>query len=204
MEENQSPKKKKYRLKTDTIIAVSAILISLCALIMTVVENNMMRIQQKASNYPHLILARGYNNEGFYITLQNKGPGLAFVKNFYIWTEEEDGTKTYFENWEDVANHFLPEGHDVTYSVIKTTTVNEDVMEGGESANFFKLPYKREDLQYEDEFIFTHIPKLKYKLCYCSILKDCWYLSYENFNPRACKSCKPDGNLEFDKPVEWE
>lgn len=203
MEGNEQPQSRKrtYKLKTDTIIAVSAVMISLCALIMTFMETKMMRTQQQASNYPHLIWSRGYSSDGIRITATNKGPGLAFIKTFYLWYEYEDGRKVYFDNWEDVADTLLPEGHQVNYGVIRTSTINDAVMTGGEQNILLKLPYSRDSVKYADKLIFDYIPELKYSICYCSILEECWFISHEQFTPKSCKSCKLNGETEFDEPV---
>ncbi len=121
-EQARPPKRK---IQADTIIAVCAVLISLCALVISLMENRLMRHQQKVAVYPHLDLNFRYNSEGFSIYVSNKGPGLAFIENVQVWYEDK-----YFADWKDIADFFMPEGHQITYSIYKTGELNEEIISG--------------------------------------------------------------------------
>ena len=64
------------KFKSEKIVAFTAILISLCALVVSFYEVRIMRTQQKAMVWPYIIMGQQYSSEGFSILASNKGLAL--------------------------------------------------------------------------------------------------------------------------------
>ncbi len=81
------------KLKSDKILSLSAMFISLCTLIVFLYQTNLIRKQQYMSVYPHLSLMNyGTNTPNYKYVLANEGIGPAILKSIEVKTK--DG-KTY-------------------------------------------------------------------------------------------------------------
>lgn len=186
-DEGKKRKKISYRLKADTVIAVSAVIISLCALVISIIETRVMRQQQQVAVYPHLDLDFEYSNEGYSITLSNKGQGMAFVENVQIWYKDK-----YFTDWKDIADYFLPEGHQISYSIYFTNSVVDEILSPDEEVILFKIPWSESSRSLVEQ----HFPKLSMEICYCSIMDECWSLNSQAKRPQL-GSCTNDSEIQF-------
>lgn len=81
-----SPKK---TFNADRIVAFTAILISVCALVVSFYEVRIMRTQQEASVWPFVLIGQNYNSEGFAITAMNKGIGPAKIESLILRVDGE-------------------------------------------------------------------------------------------------------------------
>lgn len=64
------------------IVALSAVLIGICALVVSVVQVRIMREEQHASVWPRLVLAQSYSQgRRFGVVVSNPGIGPAVVKS---------------------------------------------------------------------------------------------------------------------------
>ena len=66
------------------IVALAAVVISVCALYISVQEVRIMRMQQRISLYPYVKVSQSYGAEGFSITARNSGSGLAKINFFEL------------------------------------------------------------------------------------------------------------------------
>lgn len=170
------PKRKRLfaRWSNESIVALSALLISLCALTVSILEVRLMYQQQRAMVYPHLTLGINYNAEGYQVYVKNSGNGLAMVKQVQIWNEE-----TYFQTWLDVVDAYLPEGHGIGYDVLTQNQFSGQVLPPGERILLFGLPWSEEARALE-----VYLRELDYRICYCSVMDECFTLDKEHSNPQ--------------------
>lgn len=81
------------KLKSEKILSLSAMFISLCTLIVFLYQTNLIREQQYMSVYPHLSLMNyGTNSSNYKYVLANDGIGPAILKSIEV--KSRDG-KTY-------------------------------------------------------------------------------------------------------------
>lgn len=151
-------------LNSNTFIGVTALIVSVCALAISFQESQTLRIQQKAMVYPHVVINQSYNSEGFRVKVVNSGTGLAMINSLKISYAGQE-----FDNWIEVADRFLPEGHQVNYSIINASEVEKQIIPAERTVVIFGVPWNDETRMLVDSLY-----KLEYKLCYCSILQDCW------------------------------
>ncbi len=69
----------------DRLLGLSAILLSLCTLIVFFYQTNLIRKQQYMSVYPHLEIGHnGIHSEEYTFTIENKGVGPAIIETLLI------------------------------------------------------------------------------------------------------------------------
>ena len=76
----------KFKLpSTDRLLALSAILVSLCTLIVFLYQTNLIRKQQYMSVYPYLEIGHsGIQTDKYNFTIENKGVGPAIIEDFWV------------------------------------------------------------------------------------------------------------------------
>ena len=68
----------------DRILSLSAILIGVCTLFITLYQTHLTRQAQSAQVYPYLVVGISSNDDGTYITLRNDGVGPARIEDVRI------------------------------------------------------------------------------------------------------------------------
>lgn len=104
------------KLNTNSLVAFSAVFISLCALLISIQEIRIMREQQKATMYPYLTIGYKYNREGFGVELKNSGNGLAKINSYKVFNDS-----IYFNNWLEVLKTYSPNSKSIGYNNITTS-----------------------------------------------------------------------------------
>lgn len=190
---SESPSKKKtsfftwIKANSNGVLAISALFISLSALVVSVVEMRTMQVQQKAMVYPHLDCGESYSSEGFTIYAKNTGTGLAVVKSVEVSLDDKP-----FNSWMDIINYVLPEGHRVGYNIVSSNTINGKVIPAGEFIKVFGVRWTDESRTLVDKMI-----TLKYRICYCSLLGDCWEISTDESFPQPTEACEFNEEVNF-------
>ena len=177
----------KKKINSNQIIAVSALLISSCALLVSIVEMRTMKIQQKAMVYPHLDFGESYNNKGFSIIAKNTGTGLAIINSIRVYDKGQA-----FNNWTEIIDYYLPKGHNIDYGVMGSTQINGKVIPAGEEIRVFGVRWNEESRMLVDSLI-----NLQYRICYCSLLDDCWEITREKQFPNPTDKCELNTNVSF-------
>ncbi|MEO1652862.1 MAG: hypothetical protein AAFU64_04915 [Bacteroidota bacterium] len=150
----------------DLIVAASAVVISLCALVVSLYEAQLMRKHEKANLWPYLHLDIAYSNDGFRLELQNRGTGPAKIKGAVFLHNGK-----VFKNWDELINQLMPTGHKITYSIYKVNSFSYQVLPAGEQIILFKVPWNEETRAFVKK-----VGEIEYELCYCSFYEDCWTL----------------------------
>ncbi len=189
MEEEQPKKARRNRLfrwlSNDSVIALSAILISMCALTVSIVEVRLMQQQQRALVYPHLDLSINYSGEGFSILTRNTGNGLAFIRDVRIWKGDR-----YFQDWLQLIDGLMPEGHTIDYDILRHNQIANQVIPPGESIMLIGLPWNAETRRLEER-----LRDLAFRICYCSVMDECFSLDALDQRP-APADCDRSRNPE--------
>lgn len=150
------------------ITAIAAMVISVCALVVSVYELRVMRIEQRAETWPYVMIDNRFNNKGFELYVQNLGTGPALLHSGYFFLNEKR-----FERIDEVFDSVLPKNYGLTYSVVNTSTVKHQVLPPEESKTVLGFPWTDESR----EFIEQYNTSLDYVVCYCSVLEKCIVVS---------------------------
>ncbi|MEO1436124.1 MAG: hypothetical protein AAFV80_11355 [Bacteroidota bacterium] len=159
-----APPSRRNVFNSNTVIAISALVVSLCALIVSVLEVRYMRSQQKATLWPYVQVGLTYNSEGFGIRASNMGTGPAVIDGLEVWKGNR-----YYAGIDDMINDLLPEGHQVTYSIYKTSSFNGTVLPAEQERLIFSVPWNA-----ETRILSQQMMGVQFQVRYCSVLDDCW------------------------------
>ncbi|MCB0641792.1 MAG: hypothetical protein KDC44_09145, partial [Phaeodactylibacter sp.] len=87
MEQVNETKKARQRLSSGVVISIAAIIVSVCALFISIFEVRIMREQQHAMAWPYIEWLPGYAEERLTLTVENKGIGPAVIKKIKMEVE---------------------------------------------------------------------------------------------------------------------
>jgi len=174
--------------KTQSIVPFSAFLVSMCAIVISVVEVRVMDDQKQASVWPRVFTARSTTSDSFQVVIKNAGVGPAQIKYVEVLV---DGKIQ--KLWSDVYKNIASDNEKgfrqgvLTNNVITPGETIFPMTVNGEEAISFSRDIKR----------------LRIKLCYCSIYEQCWLLdeSVERTaglaTPEPIEECKIDSKRQF-------
>jgi hypothetical protein len=168
----------KKGLKSEMIVAIAAITVSILTLFVYVYQARIMMKQQHTSVWPYVEWATTRFNtdteQEFYVEVINKGVGPALVKGSRLtigsieYREHRDTVDGKFiGNYEDMMRKLVGKTrHDslwIMYSVI-----NDRVLAPGEAVKIFHVKNGKARIPPVDNI------DLAFSICYCNIFDDCW------------------------------
>lgn len=153
----------KIKFDPEMIAATAAVVIGVCALVISLYEVRIMRNQERASTWPYVVIATANapDDPEVSLLLLNQGSGPAIKQGASVSYQGR-----YFKNWRDVAAAADLE-EDIDY--VTNGLLAYALLPAGEIQRVFSVPN-------EEKYRPLHrlIPNLKIKLCYCSMLGECW------------------------------
>lgn len=157
------------------IVALSALLLSLCGLFVAIYEASLMRQSERASVWPYVQVAPSRNAERVAIWVQNTGVGPARVQRASLLYRGE-----VVPNWSELLNALTASGAIDSYrSLISGRVLPAE----SEQETIFMLPRSAEPaLERLTGDIWSAIVdgQLDVSLCYCSVYDECWITSLQD------------------------
>ncbi len=169
---------KKSLLSAEYIVAFAAVLLSLCALGVSIYQTRIMSQQQANSVWPYVQLVNSMTKDYVEIMVENKGVGPAKIIDV---TYQLDGQLK--ERITALLNEVL-ETDTLSYMYSDIGTL---VLAPGERHLLFKInaPHSKK--------IWASLDRWDISLCYCSVQHDCWTLDGIYSRPiRGCKGLEED------------
>lgn len=153
-----------------TMIALSAVLLSVCGLFVAMYEASLIREQQRASVWPNVQVTPSFRNDTLKIFVQNTGIGPARIKKASLIYQDE-----VVQSWSRLKNSFNYDENSVTDI---QSLVNGRVMPpSSEKQLMYRLTSTatRQDRNLVYAFS-TSISDMDMdiELCYCSVYDECW------------------------------
>lgn len=145
----------------------AALFISVLALVVSIYEASLLKVQQRAMVWPYLRIDEKYNSEGFGLTISNNGTGPAIISSVEMKYKDD-----FVKNYEELAALMFPE-QDVGYDIINTNIINQTVIRNGERRSLFFIPWN-EKIRKE----FESLQIIKIKIGYHSVLNENWVYNY--------------------------
>ena len=153
------------KINTNALVAMSAFIVSVCALFISVQEVRIMRTQQKSTMYPYVTAGWTYNGEGFGIELKNSGNGLAKVNSYKVFNDS-----IYFREWLDVLTTYMPEATTIGYGNITTSgNIRNLMISPGETKRLIFVKWNE-----ESRILQSRLDGINIEICYESLLGDHW------------------------------
>lgn len=165
------------KIHPEMLVGVSAVVIGVCALGVSLYETSLMREEQRAAVMPLLELSRSHNlgsgksaaeKSRLWLQAENVGIGPAQVVDFKVTV---DGVP--HPTWDSAMRALI--GHDspISYgqSTIKGRTIPTDRVVTMMDLNESELTGR----------LLSEFDRLDFEACYCSIFGECWTTSYSAF-----------------------
>lgn len=160
-----------------TMIGISAIILSICGLFISFYQTSLDRQYQRASVWPNVEVSPSLNSGEIAFHVQNSGIGPAIIKAINVKFEGNVQ-----QNWEQLM---------LAATLIDTTIeespplnlyrslINNDVLPpGSERQDIFRIrsiDKNNESKKVVDKFYSQIVNnKININLCYCSIYDECW------------------------------
>ena len=179
--------KTRSRLHPEMLVGISAVVIGVCALGVSLYETNLMREEQRAAVIPLVELSRSFfleNGEDdskgmrLILSLENVGIGPARIQDFRVTVDGEPQP-----TWRAAMNALL--GEDVIAPYVQST-INGRTIPVDRRVDMFDLRDSSVARRMLADF-----ERLDLSACYCSVFDDCWHTSYKTFGAATeVESCE--------------
>ncbi len=174
MSDNEEGRK---RIHPEMLVGVSAVLIGLCALAVSLYETRLMRSEQRSAVLPMLELSRSYYandrdedaaNWRLLLQAENVGIGPARVQDFRVFVDGEARA-----TWDDAMRALIGRDEPVVYG---QSTINGRTIPPDRMVTMFNL----NDTELARELV-QEFDRLDFEACFCSVFDECWVTSYSGF-----------------------
>jgi hypothetical protein len=161
---NSVPEPPKWKIRSEWVVAFSAVLVSILTLFVYMYQARIMMEQQHASVWPYLewTITNSAGTE-LYLSVSNKGTGPAIVKNTEL---KLDGK---IISARDLVKTLMGDRADSLW--VFYSQVDLRVLAPGDEIRLFQVKTDNG----------VRLPKqpsvskrILYTICYCSVYKDCW------------------------------
>lgn len=171
------------------LVPVLAMVLSVAALLVSVLEVSAMRRDQHVQVWPYVLVSSGYSAEGYRITLANKGIGPARIRSVRL--EYDDVPVTDLDAF--IASLVDP-GREFSYYVYQVRDVSRSVVSADESVALFEVPWLPKAGEPDTgpdtrTFVERWAQKGSVRVCYCSVYDDCWLATLNSGEPDEVRSC---------------
>jgi hypothetical protein len=156
------------RVDPEMVVAFCAVLISLSALVVSMVEVRIMREQQRASVWPRIV-ASVTNTDTFTVTVRNHGIGPALVESAVVTFDGKPEPR-----WGPVVRGLvgLPEDRFDYPRGYVHSTLNGQVLLPGAAISILRVPPGP-----GADSASARSGRLGMEVCYCSVYHECWRMA---------------------------
>ncbi|MEO1036218.1 MAG: hypothetical protein AAFX44_11745 [Pseudomonadota bacterium] len=179
-----------------------AVVLSVAALGISLVEVSAVREQQRTSVWPYLALADRYSSDGFDIRLVNKGFGPAITGHVELRyqgeaiVDAEDLVEKMFAAHADDDDNdgYYTATNLFDYEFYRTSEPSFSVLAAGEGVTLFGVPWQTDRIstrRFVDDLRDDGVEAIA---CYCSLDEQCWTVTLSERLARKTSQC--DG-LDF-------
>lgn len=169
------------------LVGISAVVIGVCALAVSLYETSLMREEQRAAVMPLLELSRSYNlpaddasgdEPQLLLQAQNVGIGPARVVDFRVMI---DGAP--YPTWDAALRQLIQHDAPLSYG---QSTINGRTIPPDRMVTMMKL----NDSELVGD-ILAEFNRVDFEACFCSIFDECWTTRYTEFGAaRPVESCQ--------------
>jgi len=184
----------KNLFKMSYLVPISAFIVSLCAIIISIIEVRVMDEQKKASVWPITYSSRtthsvtDIDKSSFFINVTNSGVGPAIIKYVEV---KFDGK--IIKTWDEMLQNIEKD----TELNVSQSVLTNNVILPGEEHHPLEVYGKLADKLNRDT------KRIRLKICYCSIYEECWILDESEPRmaglaiPHKTEQCEIDRKNQF-------
>jgi len=183
--------RREIKIQPQMMVGVSAILVGVCALAVSLYETRLMREEQRAAVIPLMELSRSYyqgkvdapeKTSRLLLQAENVGIGPARIMDFHVTV---DGVPK--NSWNVAMQALIGRNEPIAYG---QSTINGRTIPPDRSVTMFNLS----DTHLTGDII-AEFDRLDFEACFCSIFNECWTTSYSTFGgSRLVETCQRDDN----------
>ena len=162
-----------------SVIALTAIVLSVCALFVSVLEVSSIRSEQRMGVWPYVDVSTRYNADGFEISATNKGIGPARVRAMSMTLGEQP-----VDDLDTMIRSILGPERAFSYDVYRASNPTGGVLSPDERVTLFGVPWTA-----ESRALVEQLGSFSLSLCYCSVYSDCWLARLNQGEPKSVSSC---------------
>ncbi|MEL7448686.1 MAG: hypothetical protein AAFN78_05725 [Pseudomonadota bacterium] len=170
-----SQKRSQGKIHPEMLVGISAVVIGLCALGVSLYETSLMRAEQRSGVLPILELGRSYNvsdtdpsRNRLSLIAQNVGIGPARILDFTVTIDGK-----HYPTWDAAMRTLAGSESRVSYSM---STINGRTIPPDKTIEMFNLS----DLSHLEP-ILENFERLDFEACYCSVFDECWTTKMSTF-----------------------
>lgn len=163
------------KIHAEMLVGISAVIIGLCALGVSLYETSLMRAEQRAAVMPILELGRSYNvstsdpsRNRLALLAQNVGIGPARVLDFKVTVDGKPQL-----TWDAAMRVLTGSDERISHSM---SVINGRTIPPDKTVRIFEL----KNMSFL-EGILAEVGRLEFEACYCSIFDECWTTKYSTF-----------------------
>lgn len=186
------------KLDLNSIATIGAVILSLVAISISVIEVTTMRTQQRAAVWPYLQMQSSYSANIYTISLENKGVGPALIKYFSLFVDNRA-----INDVDQMVIDVVGAENAFSYDVYRVSAPNNSVISPQEQLRLFSVPLRTRQTK-QSETMTDYIPgilfaensreRLDIHICYCSIHEDCWLTTLQTTTVETVSSCDAISN----------
>lgn len=169
--------------RMNQITSLVAIMISVIAMVLSIVEVSAMREQQRADVWPYLEITQHYTSEGFALRVTNKGVGPALVNSAALFDGDQEITDLI-----DFIERTVGSDNAFGYEAYSSRSVDNGVMAAGESVDLFSVEWTDASRLLVERW--STQSGIDYRVCYCSIHEDCWRTALSMERAETTRQCR--------------
>lgn len=184
------PRPRRGRIQGDMLVGLSAVVIGIAALAVSLYEARLMRAEQRASVLPIVEVGKssgrtvddaGELSYRFQFGVQNVGIGPARIRDVIVTIDGDP-----VESWGDVIIAVVGEERAQNLSYTQSTLAGRTLPPGDQLVIFDP------GLGLAAERLSAEIDRFDMAVCYCSVFEECWQISYTEFGePEPVRECRP-------------
>lgn len=164
-------------------LSLVAIVISLSALGVSVLEVTSLQDQQKASVWPYLELTQSYSGQGFEVTIANKGVGPALLGEIGFVYDDQKLSNT--NDLDALIEQVVGPERAFSYDTYRSNNASNSVLAPGDETTLFAVPWNPNTRA----FVEGVGGKISVQGCYCSVYDQCWVVEMDTV-PEPAKVCR--------------
>lgn len=165
--------------RPQSVIALTAIVLSVCALFVSVLEVSSIRSEQRMGVWPYVDVSTSYNAEGFTVSATNKGIGPARVRFMSMSLDDQP-----VDDLDTMIQGILGPERAFSYDVYRASNPTGSVLSPDERTTLFGVPWTDDSRALVEE-----LGSFSLSLCYCSVYDDCWVARMNQGDPEPVSSC---------------
>lgn len=163
------------------VASLTAVAVSTLALLVSVLEVNAIKSQQRAAVWPFVALSSSYTEQGFTFKLENKGVGPALVHAVDI---SFMGKR--YRDLDALITETLGEEDAFSYDVYSGVNPSGSVLGVGDTVTLFSVPWEERT----EKLLEKWSDKVNVTACYCSIQEECWTAQLSQGMAESSDSCR--------------